>query len=275
MFWKRLGVITDEVSQDLLEALDWTVDQGLAHVEIRMVDGMNILSLSDEQVERVHREVTRRGLFVSAVSSPLFKCSLDPSRPMKTGDQFGNEETDVETHHEMVHRAIRIAKMLNTKFIRIFSFWREQEPDKYTDDIVSHLSKAAQVAEQEGIILLLENEHSCNGGYASEVATIVRRVNSPALKALWDPGNEERWSPSYPQGYDLVKEIIAHFHLKYWYVAKGAEPLHSQLKALRRDGYEGLYTLETHYIPEGGTAMEGTTLLLNMLRERMNEFDLS
>ncbi|KRE36472.1 sugar phosphate isomerase/epimerase family protein [Paenibacillus sp. Soil724D2] len=275
MIWNRLGVITDEVSPSLVEALNWVSDQGLKHVEIRMVDGVNILHLNDQQIERVRDEVASRGLYVSAVSSPLFKCALDSNRPVASGDKFGNPDETVETHMDWLPRAFHIARTLGTKRIRIFSFWREDEPERYTAEIVGHLSLAAAEAEREDMLLLLENEHSCNGGYASEVARIVREVNSPALRVLWDPGNEERWSPSYPDGYEHVRDLIDHFHLKYWYVAKGQDPLLYQLTALNRDGYSGLYTIETHYVPDGGTRMDGTHLTLMKLKEQIEKWQLT
>lgn len=275
MIWDRLGVISDEVSQDLVVALDWAVEYGLKHVEIRMVDGVNVLRLTEEQIERVQQEVQQRGLFVSALASPLFKCPLDPTRPLPTGDLFGCEEQDVEEHHRMVHKAIDYAKRLKTNYIRIFSFWREEQPELYMDDIVRHLKLAAEAALEGGIVLLLENGRSCNGGFSWEVADIVRKVDSPALKVLWDPGNEDRTSPSYPQGYEHVRDQIAHFHLKHSYVANGPEPLLPQLQALRRDGYDGLITIETHYIPQGGTPMDGTRETVELLRELLKEDSVS
>ncbi|SDO37510.1 Sugar phosphate isomerase/epimerase [Paenibacillus sp. yr247] len=271
MFWDRLGVITDEVSIDFLEALDWISHNGLKHVEIRMVDGINVMELDDDKMDRVFQEVQRRGLFISAISSPIFKCHLDPTRPTAIGDQFGNRAQTVEAHYDMLHKAIQMAKKWGTTYIRIFSFWREQEPEQYLGEIITHLRQAAAMAMAEGIILLLENEHACNGGYAKEVACMVHEVNSTALKVLWDPGNEERWSSSFPEGYGYVRDLYVHFHLKHWYVALGDEPLNSQMAALKQDGYTGLYTIETHFAPKGGSKMDGTRITLELLRERFKE----
>ncbi|WP_164821589.1 sugar phosphate isomerase/epimerase family protein [Paenibacillus koleovorans] len=269
MIWDRLGVITDEVAPELIEALDWIQGEQLKHVEIRMVDGVNVMELTVAQVERIKRETDSRGLFVSAVSSPLFKCLLDPARPLRTGDQFGQAEKTAEEHHAMLPLAIDYAKRLGTRYIRIFSFWREENPSLHTEEIVAHLRRAAETAEREDVVLLLENEHSCNGGFASEVAALVRAVDSPALKVLWDPGNEHRHSPSFPKGYNHVRDLQVHFHLKYWYVALGEEPLLPQLEALEKDGFTGLFTIETHYSPEGGTRKDGTKLTLKLLRDML------
>jgi sugar phosphate isomerase/epimerase len=275
----RLSVLTDEVSASFVEALDWAVANGFKHVEVRMVDGANVSNLSDAEVDRAKRDIDKRGLKVSAIASPLFKCALDPSRPFESGDLFGNKEEDLATHMKKLPRAIAIAKKLGTKNIRVFSFWREKDPKKYLSEIVGHLKQAAALAEKEGVLLLQENENACNGGYAEEVAEIVRQVGSPAMRVLWDPGNENYGGRScYPEGYEKVKGLFAHVHLKDSVVGRdgktacvpigeGKTPLKEQIRALEKDGYQGLYTLETRYTPPGGTPMQGTEQTLAGLKK--------
>lgn len=272
VLWERLGVISDEVSPHLTEALDWIQAQKLKHVEIRMVDGRNFIDLSDEEIERLHQEVLKRDLFVSALASPLFKCPLSPDRPVPTGDQFGHAEEDVESHFRKLTRAFDIANMLDTKRIRIFSFWREAEPVVWFDEICVHLRKAARMAERAGMTLLLENEGACNGKYAAEVVELIERIQSPAMRMLWDPGNEEYGGrTSFPAGYALVRNHCEHVHLKHLYVAKGRFPLLDQLEALQRDQYNGLFSLETHYTPPNGTKMDGTLETVKMLQSILGE----
>jgi sugar phosphate isomerase/epimerase len=275
----RVGILTDEVyPDDFKRSLDWIKEQGLKHIEVRVVDGVNISNMSDEQVKQVKHEVESRGLSVSAIASPLFKCALDPSRPVASGDVFGQAEESVEAHFAKLDRVIAIAKLLGTRHIRIFSFWREVEPEKYFDEIVSHLKRAAAVAEQHDVLLLLENEPSCNGGFAAEIGKLVRAVDSKALKALWDPGNEAYGGrPAFPEGYNEIKDVLAHVHIKDAYVrpdgssrcvpvGSGNVPFIAQFRALEADGYKGLFTIETHYAPEGGSKEAGSRMTLDALR---------
>lgn len=283
MMLERLGVLTDEVSAHFEEALDWTVEQGLKHVEVRVINGLNVVTLNDDQAMEVRRQVEARGLFISAIASPLFKCALDPSRPIASGDTFGQKEESVDAHFNKLKRLIQLAKLLGTTRIRIFSFWREADPHLYTEDIVDHLRQAAQEAQLEGVQLLLENEPSCNGGSAEEVAVIVSSVDSPALRGLWDPGNEAYGGhEAFPAGYGFMKDIMAHVHLKDAYVSEdgtarcvplgsGSVPVIPHLKALLADGYDGLFTIETHFIPEGGSQMTGTRMTLDALRALLSE----
>lgn len=279
----RLGVLTDEVSDRFEEALDWARDVGLKHVEIRVVNGVNASALTDGQAADIRRQVEARGLFVSAVASPLFKCALDPSRPVASGDTFGQAEESVEAHFAKLDRMIHLAGVLGTTRIRVFSFWREADPHAHQEEIARHLAEAARVAQQAGVQLLLENEPSCNGGFAEEVAAIVAAVGSPALRGLWDPGNEAYGGrEAYPAGYAYMKDQLSHVHLKDAYIradgtprcvplGSGNVPVIAQLRALLADGYEGLFTIETHYRPAGGSPMTGTRMSLDALRAMLRE----
>jgi sugar phosphate isomerase/epimerase len=279
----RLGILTDEVTPRFEESLDWIAAQGLGHVEVRVIDGRNVTELNDEEIAEVGRKAAARGLAISAVASPLFKCALDPSRPVASGDRFGQAEEDVEAHFKKLDRVLAIAKALRAPRIRIFSFWRELEPEKYQAEIVRHLKRAAAAAERANVLLLLENEPSCNGGFAEEIARLVRAVDSPALKALWDPGNEAYGGrEAFPAGYGHLKGILAHVHLKDAYLTPSGQarcvPLGSgsvrwidHFRALAADGYTGLFTIETHFAPEGGSKKTGSKMTLDAIRALWSE----
>ena len=280
---KRIGILTDEVCADFDEALDWIAGERLGHVEVRVVNGKNASDLGDEEVRDVRRQIEARGLYVSAIASPLFKCALDPSRPVASGDRFGQKEQSVEEHFAKLDRVIAIAKQLGAGRIRIFSFWREVEPQRYTEEIVGHLRRAGEVARRHEIQLLVENEPSCNGGFADEVAAIVEAVRSPAVKALWDPGNEAYGGrEAFPAGYNKLRGVLAHVHLKDAYIGadgkprcvplgSGNVPWIPHFRALAADGYDGLFTIETHYTPEGGTRKTGAKMTLDALRAMIGE----
>lgn len=274
---KRLGVITDEVAPDLQTALDWVVARGLGHVELRMVDGVNLIDLSNESIERIRHEITARGIAVSCIASPVFKCALDPSRKVASGDNFGQKEENVEIHFAKLEKAVTLAKQFGTRQIRVFSFWREEEPERYEDDIADHLRRAAAYAERMDMLLLLENEPACNGGDAQEAARLVRLVDSPALRLLWDPGNEAgRGQTVYPDSYLNIRDVLHHVHFKdvvcppeggrrFVPVGQGRSNYESLLPALKEDGYGGLFTLEPHFIPTQGSAMDGAEQSLDSL----------
>ncbi len=248
MVLERLSILADEVSERFLEALDWAMLREFRYVELRRIDGTDVADLSDAQVARANHELEERRLRVSALASSLFRGALDPLRIPDGGEP-------VEAHFRKLPRVLRIAKALGTGRIRIFSFRREKQPERYAADIVRHLERAAGVAEREGVVLLLESDPACNGGSAEEVAALVRRTGSPALRVLWDPDLD---------GVAAVKGLFDHVHWKDPAIGRRLTPIKEQIMALERDGYRGLYTLEPHSTPMQGTeeAIDGLRGLL-------------
>jgi sugar phosphate isomerase/epimerase len=236
------------------------------------------MDLEPERLRLLRSTLIQRGVRVSGLASPVFKCALDPKRQVERGDTFFASEGTVSDHMEMLHRALEVAGYFEAPGVRIFSFWREHNPDPYVEEIAEHLHRAARLAETSGVRLWLENEPSTNGGYAQEVAHLVARVNSPFLRVLWDPGNERfGGNVPFPDGYEQVRPWIGHVHLKDAVytpeqggkcvpIGEGEACLEEQLSALERDGYTGLYTVETHFVPEGGTEADGTRRSLAGLR---------
>lgn len=244
----KLGVITDEVSQDFEEAVKVVKELRMRLVELRELWGKNVKDLSDGELVKVKRLVDEAGLKVACIASPFFKCSL-----------FNVEER--EEHLSFLRRLIDIAKTLDAETIRVFAFWRIKGGlDKYFDAVVEGLKEAVEVAEDEGVLLALENEAACLVGTGLEARRVIDAVDSKALKINWDPANAyiagER---PYPEGYGYVRSFMAHMHIKdvvkdpetgrprFVAIGSGDIDYKGQLLALVDDGYEGCISLETHY----------------------------
>ena len=86
----------------------------------------------------------------------------------------------------------------------------------------------------------------------------------------WDPGNAgARGEKPFPDGYShLPKNRIGHMHLKdvvsrdngkteWMAMGKGSIDFVGQFRALKRDGYTGAMSLETHW-RGGGTPEESS-----------------
>lgn len=79
-----------------------------------------------------------------------------------------------------------------------------------------------------------------------------------------------------------MKQLLSHVHHKDAYIGQDGKPrcvplgsgdvkIIAQLQALAADGYEGLFTIETHYIPDGGSRMTGNRMTLDALRALLKE----
>jgi len=281
----KLGVITDEISEDFEEALDFLSAQSLGYCEVREMWNKNIMNLSPQELERAKQAIQKRRLRVSDIASPLFKYNLPemPARQDERRDTFRAMFTDQDTK-DLLRRAAEMAHFFATKLIRIFSYWRVDEPEKAYAHVRDRLAKAADAAAKNQVILVLENEHTCNVGTGKELGRTVKEINSPHLRGVWDPGNASLLGEvPFPDGYQAVRGLFAHMHVKdvkkdratgkfIWApVGRGMIDFRGQFKALREDKYRGTMSLETHYLRADGNKVESTREslegLLKLLRE--------
>jgi sugar phosphate isomerase/epimerase len=269
-----IAAITDEFSPDLDVALAGMADVGMTGAELRVISGRNMIELSDDEVDRVRAKVEARGMSVVGLASPLLKCVLPDSPPLDMRvqhDVFGSPY-NFEDQPRLTRRAFEIAERLGTRIIRVFSYWRTVEPDACFDAAAAALHALAEQAAQRGLVIGLENEHACNAGTGAETRRLLQRLDHPALQVVWDPANASILGEKpFPDGYAQVPPArIAHVHAKDCDV-KDHKPIwgavgdmsvgwKGQLDALRRDGYRGWISLETHWTGPAGDKFEASTI---------------
>lgn len=244
----RLGVITDEISQDLDTALDLAEKFQLDGVEIRSVWDKSPFELSLSEAKRIGRAVRDRGMCVCGISAPFFKCGI-------------NDAEELRAHLAGLSHCIELAELWEAPVIRGFSFWREGAPAELLPLIAERYAAPAELVRRHGLTLALESDPSVNACNAAELARVVDAVASPAVRALWDAGNDI-YAPEpeipYPDGYEALRGRIAHVHLKDAIrgedgavdgcrFGEGLVDWKGQLAALARDGYDGFLVMETHY----------------------------
>ncbi|MGH9468746.1 MAG: sugar phosphate isomerase/epimerase family protein [Terriglobia bacterium] len=280
----KLGIITDEISQDFQEALSFISSYSLHYCELREMWKKNVMNLTRPELDRARGLIRDHHLTVSDIGSPIFKYNLPqmPARPEKR-DVFRADFTDQDSD-TLLHRSFELAHFFGTPQVRIFSYWRVEEPDKAYPYVRDRLAKAAEVAGRNGILLVLENEHECNVGTGAELGRILRDINSPHLRGNWDPGNTAMLHEvPYPDGYRHVIGLFAHMHIKdvkhdphtgklTWApVGGGFIDWKGQLKAVLDHHFDNTMSLETHYRRPDGNKVESTRESLLGLLKIMNE----
>ncbi|HUI43456.1 MAG TPA: sugar phosphate isomerase/epimerase family protein [Terriglobia bacterium] len=276
--WK-LGIITDEITQKLETALDFITEYKLHGCELREMWGRNIMNLGAADLDRARKLIADHGLAVSDIGSPVFKWNL-PQMPAKAEkrDTFNADFTEKDAD-DLLKRSFDIAHSFGTRKVRIFSYWRVEQPEKAYPFVRDRLASAAELAGKNAILLVLENEHECNIGTGREAGKLLAEIDSPHLKVNWDPANAVMLGEvPYPDGYQAVRGRLGHMHVKD--VRKGANgklvwaPVgggfidwRGQFKALRDDGYNETISLETHYKRPDGNTLESTReSLLGLLK---------
>jgi sugar phosphate isomerase/epimerase len=276
----RPAVVTDEISQEFEHALDAMLEYGVRSAELRGLWGQNVLELSDTDRRRAKEALDRRGMTVCSIASPFGKCKLRPDGEAGHGPLHLAVERGLDEQMQVLERATELARFFGTDLVRGFAFWKQGDlSEDVWAEIVAAFRAPVAFAEQEGIILGLENEHACMIGTGAEAGRLLRALDSPAFQAIWDPGNAffagER---SFPDGYRAVADRLVHVHVKdavrrpdgeaaWAIVGEGEIDYLGQFRALVADGYDSGVSLETHYRPPSGSTEEGSRLCLQaMLR---------
>ena len=276
-----LSILTDEISHDLAHALHVAAGEfGLTQVDLRAMWNKNIMRLDANEVAETRKLLEKYKLRVAAIASPLFKSDF-PGAPKSEfspteRDQFGADFTP-EQQDEVLERACELARAFNATLVRCFDFWRLPDQAPFRTAMDDRLRNAAEFAAKRGVVLVVENEHTCNTATGSEAARLLGAVKHPSLKLTWDPGNAEHFGESpFPLGYSkLPKDRIAHVHCKdlvrrdgkpQWEaMGRGVIDWAGQFRALNRDNFRGAATLEKHW-GGAGTPEESSRQSLAGLR---------
>jgi L-ribulose-5-phosphate 3-epimerase len=274
----RLCIVTDEISQDLTHALDVCEDEGVSTVELRAVDGANIVSHDDDSLEKIKAMIDGRGLRVGSIASPFLKCHLHGDGDPQGATHFAAPASR-EEQWGILERSFDVAHLFGAPLVRTFSFWRVQAPEDVREEVAEVIAEAAERTGSAELTLGIENEHACNLATGAETRWVLDRVSSPALGVIWDPGNEAVMdSEPFPGGYEQVRDRIVHVHLKdadengnWTKMGTGIIDYPGQFRALAEDGYEELLSLETHYEAPNGGAEKATRASLAVIRELCEE----
>ena len=282
----RLAVINDEISQDFEHACHVAaVDFGLHWIELRAMWGKNVTELDQKQIAESKKILAKYKLRVTDIASPLFKTDFPGaprSKESEKRDQF-HANFDAHEQEKLLETCIGLTKAFETDRIRCFDYWRLEDQKPYRAAINAKLRGAAERCAKDKVILLLENEMSCNTATGEEAAATLKAVQNKNFMLNWDPGNAAALhSTPYPNGYDLLpKQRIGHCHCKNvaykpdggyeWEpVGKGVVDWVGQLRALKAQGFHHGLSLETHW-RGAGSPEASTRISMRDLKTALNK----
>lgn len=236
----------DEIHADFEVQLKEMRAMDLNYIALRNLWGTNILDLSPSQKKRARLLLREQGMGVSEIGSPLGKVLINSSW---------------KKEWQRYLKAVEMAKYFNCPRIRIFSFYfpKGHPPEQHRATVMKRLKEMATHAEQEGIVLLHENESNIYGDDGLRCKDLADTVNSPAFQLIFDPANyvTDGQKP-FTQWYDMQKDLITHLHIKdrrfdgtFTPAGEGDGEFSELLAALRDCGYVGYATMEPH-LARGG-----------------------
>ena len=124
----RLSAFGDEISADLAEQLKTLVGLNVRGLDLRSAWGKNVAKMEDEDVARVKQVCAEYGVKIACLGSPLGKSPLAAPLEMEKNNLL---------------RLMAIGKMLDTRYIRIFSFYPEDiSTNEHYDQYVAETAAA-------------------------------------------------------------------------------------------------------------------------------------
>ena len=238
----------DEIDQNLSIQIENLQKLGMRYVEMRGVDGNNLIYHSDEKVKEIKERLDGAGIALSALGSPLGKIGIE--------DPF-------EKHMEEFKRAVEIAHKMDTKNIRMFSFYvPEGRGAQYKEQVFDRLGQFVDYAKANDAVLLHENEKGIYGEMAAECRELMDAFYGDHFKEIFDFANFVQAKQDTLEAYELLKDYIAYIHVKdaLWEngsvvpAGMGDGNVAVILKKLYANGFAGFLSLEPHLFNFSGFA---------------------
>lgn len=173
----------------------------ITHMELRgFGKSLNINNLSVEQAREMKSEIDREGMKVASIGSGYGKINI---------------KEDFEPHFENFKNTVEVAKILEAKYIRMFSFYFSEGDsyEEYKDEVIRRVKAMADYATNEGLICCHENEKGIYGDNAERCLQILEACEGK-LKAVFDPANFVQCGVDTLKAYDLLEDYIEYFHIK-------------------------------------------------------------
>lgn len=231
---------SDEISSEISKQFEHLNTLGIEYFDPRGVEGVNISNLNEEQTAELKEKMDKYGIKIACIGSPIGKIQITD---------------DFEAHLNQLKNTIKVAKALGAKYIRMFSFYiSDGEYEKYREEVMKRLLEMVKIAENEGVILLHENEKGIYGDIAPRCKDIFETIKSPAFGCVFDPANFVQCGQKvYPEGYELLKPYITYLHIKdatpsgkVVPAGMGAGSVKEVIEDLVKSGYKGFACLEPH-----------------------------
>ena len=232
---------SDEIAPNLEKQMEVLKTLGVNHIEIRGVDGKNIAEHSLEEAKAIKQRLDTQDFQISAIGSPIGKIQITD---------------DFEPHFELFKHVVEIAKILETGYIRMFSFFIPvgESPADYKEEVFRRMKAFVEYAKEADIVLLHENEKEIYGDIASRCLELLEAFYGDHFKGIFDFANFVQSGQETMSAYELLKPYVAYIHIKdaaaidgeVKPAGEGDGKVEAILADLFESGYKGVLSVEPH-----------------------------
>ncbi len=266
----KISGFSDEISSSVTEQFAALKRLGIEYFEPRGIDGKNISLLTEDEAYKLKETMDVCGIKASSIGSPIGK--------IKITDEF-------EPHFELFKNVVKIAKILGTRNIRMFSFFADGEWDSAKrDEVIRRLRAFIDYAKQNDVILLHENEKDIYGDVKDRCVDLMENLFCDNFKAVFDPANFVQCGQDTRLCYDELKDYIEYMHIKDANISDGKVVpagigdgnVKYITESLIKSGYNGFFSMEPHLGSfEGLAALENDDKMANLPKGGEGTFTLA
>jgi len=252
----KLSAFADEVVDDFSEQVKYLAGEHVGYIEPRFINKANIMDLAKDELNEAKKMIQDHGLKVSAIGSPIGKVRLD--------EPF-------EPHLDKFKHAVELAQFFETPYIRMFSYYAPegQNIDDYRDQVMERMAAKVEVLKDVDVTMVHENEANIYGHTAEQCVDLVKTIDSPRLRLVYDPANfvwGEKITDNVKSCWPVMKPYVVHIHIKDWKLGakdvgsipgEGDGQIKELLAELAAMDYDGCLTMEPHL--QAGGQFGGST----------------
>jgi len=257
----RISIVSDEISEDFTDASLFANKFDIKNFEIRKFTEGRIPNISASTLRELLEKKYHFNYTYTLISPGFFKhCVSDKN---KTNHQI-----------QKIHECIDLAKILEVKFISVFTFKRNFRDSKIPEEIYAPLCKLKDLCESNSLTLLLENSPNC---WADTAENLLSVANQTGIDVNWDPGNSLASGHRNHQLHLVhLLPITKNIHLKNWApdigycsLLSGVYDLASEINHFLNNQYSGYLCIEHH---QWNNRKESTIENLNELKSIIDKF---
>lgn len=195
----NLYAFADEASPQLDGQIEALKKNGLDGLEIRNINGASVSEIPLEKAREIKSRLDAEGLAVWSVGSPIGKIHI--------------QEDDFRVHTEAFKHTLEIARILDSRNIRVFSFYMpEGGAERCKNEVIDRLGSLCEMAKGFGIRLCHENEKGIYGDIPERCLALHQAL--PELGGVFDPANFVQCGVDTRQAWELLKDFVCYMHIK-------------------------------------------------------------
>lgn len=236
-----VSCFADEIDVSVDKQIALLQELGIGWIEFRSGDGKGVADYTEKEAEMLMSRLSANGIRISAVGSPIGKIDITQ---------------DFEPHFETYRHIVELAGILDTSFIRMFSFFMPEgeEPAEFRDEVMRRTDRMVEYAAGRNVVLLHENEKGIYGDNAARCLDLMKLFYGDHFRCTFDFANFVQCGQDTLEAYEMLRPYISYIHVKDALrengevvpAGTGDGNVAEILNRLNEEGYAGFLSLEPH-----------------------------